>query len=99
MNNNLKTHLLWKVFKPSFSNNLPLLGIENQKNFMKNAKKEYKKIINKIPAYGNNDVLYNTIINASVLASIYITVEIKPSIEIMREYYKKSMSDNKIAVV
>jgi len=98
MKNKLKTKILWQIFKGSFAKNLSMLNIEVENSFMKKAKIEYIKIIDKIPAYGKNDILFNTIVNASVLAAIYLTLENKPSVEVMREYYKKSMCENKIAI-
>lgn len=98
MKNNLMTSLVWVAFKQSFYNNLPMLGVTDKKAFMSKAKCVYKRIILKITEYGKNDVLKNTIMNASVLAAAYLSLETKPSVEVMREYYKKSMCDNRIAV-
>lgn len=98
MKNTLVPNLIWQVFKPSFSKNLYLLGVNNNKEFMKEAKKKYKDIIAIIPKYTKYDVLKNTILNASVLAAIYLTLDNIVSVEKIKEYYQKSMIENKIAI-
>lgn len=97
MNRNIVTSLVWQVFQPSFSKNISILSLDNRKLLMKNAKKEYFRIIKFIPKFKSNDVLLLTILNASILASIYRTLPYKPKIDVMREYYRKSMDENKIA--
>lgn len=89
---------MWNIFQKSFRGNLNFLGVENPSEIMKQAKLKYREITGEIPPYGENDILPETILSAATLAAIYLSLPEKPDIAQVEEYYRRSMSGNKIMI-
>lgn len=87
---------MWNIFEKSFKKNLYIFEVGDEKKLMKKAKEKYKEIIRDIPPYGKNDILPETIMSAATLAAIYLSLPKKPDIEKVEEYYRRSMSGNRI---
>lgn len=87
---------MWVVFSPSFRKHLQLLGSapEQRSELMKKAKRIYYEIVNKIPEYGKNDILFTTILSAAILASVYICLDKKPSVGELTSYYETANNDS-----
>lgn len=83
----------WNLFKGSFEKNLTIFNVDNPKEVMKKAKKQYYDIIKTIPQFKKNDVLLTTILNSAILASVYLSLPQKFCVEIVEEYYRKSMNN------
>lgn len=93
MNILLISEIEWCLFKRSFEKNLTIFNVDNQKETMKKAKLQYNQITKDIPAFGSNDALLTTLLNASILAAIYLSLPEKHDVELVKEYYKKSMNN------
>lgn len=85
---------MWKVFRPTFQKNTSIIGVEDSKMLMKKAKIKYYEILKDIPEYGENDVLLINLIGAAMYASVYISLEKKPTIDRLSEYYEIAMNSN-----
>ncbi len=92
MNILLISEIEWCLFKRSFEKNLTIFNVDNQKETMKKAKLQYNQITKDIPAFGSNDALLTTLLNASILAAIYLSLPEKHDVELVKEYYKKTMN-------
>lgn len=87
---------MWYIFENSFEKNLPILGINEKERVIKNARKKYFQIIDTVQPFGKNDVLLINILSAAGLAAVYLSLEKKPEIEQLAEYYDSSMSSNTV---
>lgn len=85
---------MWTVFRPTFQKNTSIIGVEDSKTLMKKAKIKYYEILKDIPEYGENDVLLINLIGAAMYASVYISLEKKPTIDQLSEYYEIAMNSN-----
>lgn len=85
---------MWKVFRPTFQKNTSIIGVEDSKTLMKKAKIKYYEILKDIPEYGENDVLLINLIGAAMYAAVYISLEKKPTIDQLSEYYEIAMNSN-----
>ena len=85
---------MWFLFKKSFCNNLVLvLGMTpaEAKRVTKQAKSEYKRIISKLPAFEKGDRFKMNIVNCAMFSAFYLHMPEKPDIELLADYYNKSM--------
>ena len=85
---------MWKVFRPTFQKNTSIIGVEDSRTLMKKAKIKYYEILKDIPEYGENDVLLINLIGAAMYAAVYISLEKKPTIDQLSEYYEIAMNSN-----
>ena len=85
---------MWKVFRPTFQKNTSIIGVEDSKTLMKKAKIKYYEILKDIPEYGENDVLLINLSGAAMYASVYISLEKKPTIDRLSDYYEIAMNSN-----
>lgn len=85
---------MWTVFRPTFQKNTSIIGVEDSKSLMKKAKIKYYEILKDIPEYGENDVLLINLIGAAMYAAVYISLEKKPTIDQLSEYYEIAMNSN-----
>lgn len=85
---------MWKVFRPTFQKNTSIIGVEDSRTLMKKAKIKYYEILKDIPEYGENDVLLINLIGAAMYAAVYISLEKKPTINQLSEYYEIAMNSN-----
>lgn len=85
---------VWLLFRGSFQRNLSLFHIpqKERKIVMRMANEKYREIIAFIPPFEKNDILRVNIISAAQLASVYLCLKNKPSVELMKEYYEQSMN-------
>lgn len=87
---------MWVLFRPTFQKNLPMLGVEDKRTLMDSARKRYYQILKDIPEYGENDVLLVNLLSASMYAAIYLSLDSKPGIDTLADYYERSMNTNPI---
>ena len=87
---------MWTLFRPTFQKNLSLLGVKDGCVLMSHARKRYKQILKDIPEYGENDVLLVNLLSAAMFAAIYLSLDKKPDIDILANYYEQSMNTNPV---
>ncbi len=87
---------MWTLFAPTFRQHLSILGVTGGRTVMKKAKIKYRSIIKDIPPFGKNDILLVNLLSATQIAAIYLSLNKKPSLEQMTEYYNSSMDDSRI---
>ncbi len=84
----------WNLFSGSFEKNLSLFDIANPKEVMKKAKAKYFTIIKDIPSFRKNGILLTTLLNATILASVYLSLPQRFGVKLVEEYYKNSMNNH-----
>ena len=85
---------MWVLFKKSFRKQLTeVLGYngETAKIITDNAKKKYKEIIGKLPEFEKGDRFKMNIVSCAMLASFFLSVPLRPSVEDATKYYRDSM--------
>lgn len=92
----LMSRAMWTVFKPDFEKQLVLFGVTDTKPVMRRAAEKYKEIINGIEPFGKNDMLLINILSAATFAAVYMSLEIKPTLETAERYYDAAMSGNSV---
>lgn len=87
--------LFWQIFKSSFKTELSnILHENNSKTVMKEAHKEYKKIISNIDEFDRGDRFLFNVLSCAMLSAILLHLHKKPTLEEVREYYRKAMTSN-----
>lgn len=87
---------MWLVYKSAFKEAIDkTLKEKNSEEVMKKAKKDYKKILSKLPPFDKGDRFKVNIINCALLVAILKNLENKYSLEEITLLYKEAM-DNKI---
>ncbi len=86
---------MWLIYKKSFSNHLVSnLGfdIENSKRITKRAKPKYREIIEKLPKFEKEDRFQTNIVNCAMLIAFLQSMDRRPSLDELTEYYANAMS-------
>ena len=96
MKNGILQKALWMLFRPTFQKNDFMLGAKDGRALMNRAKKWYVQILKDIPEYGENDVLLVNLLSASMYAAIYLSLDDKPDIDTLSDYYEQSMNTNPV---
>lgn len=97
MKYNMMARLFWAVFSGGFKRELKnTLDIPNAAVVMKNARKKYKEMLESIQPLGRKTRFSSILYLASILGSVYISLENKPNIEKMTTYVRESLMNNKI---
>lgn len=73
-----------------------LIGVDDPAALMKKAERQYYEILKGIPEYGQNDILLINLVSAAMYASVYISLEQKPTIDKLADYYENAMNTNMI---
>lgn len=85
---------MWMLFSRSFRQKLvSVIGCDRDEaaQVMKKAKREYKEIIRRLPAFEKADIFKMNIVNCSMLASVLLSLHRKPGVDVVTEYYRESM--------
>ena len=85
---------MWMLFGGSFKKNLvSVLGYSKKESaeITASAKKKYKEIIKKLPEFEKADRFKMNIVNCAVLSAFLLSMEKKPTVDQMTEYYAQSM--------
>jgi len=85
---------MWLAFKGTFKKHLPDLGENGGGRFMRSAKKSYRKMLSSVDEFEKDDRFLVNILSCAMLSSVLLNLNGKPSLEAVRQYYKKSMDDN-----
>lgn len=86
---------VWFLFHNDYKKQLIKYTNEPDINsVMKKAHNEYKKIIQDIPEFGENDTLLVNLVSGAQFAAIYKSLSIKPDIDIMTKIYHGTMDNN-----
>ncbi|WPC40147.1 L-2-amino-thiazoline-4-carboxylic acid hydrolase [Clostridium sp. JS66] len=88
--------MVWFVFRGSFQKQLHIMTDDNPKVVMKKAKVVYGTILEKIPEFDKNDRFIANILNAAMLAAVYMNMKEKPNLDNVTTYYHKAMNENVI---
>lgn len=87
--------LMWQVFKGTFENALGNeLEIQNTKSIMKMAHRDYKRILADVNEFEKGNRFFFNILSGAMLTAVLMNLPIKYSVEQIRRYYKRAMSDN-----
>lgn len=86
-------HGMWLLFRSSFEKQLPVLKVNLPGDLMKRAKARYQEIIGDITPFGKNDALEINIINAAMLAAVYLSLPEKPEVSAVARYYAAAMDN------
>ena len=85
---------MWVLFKKSFRDKLvTVLGFNEQEAdiIVAAAKPKYKEIIGRLPAFEKADRFKMNIVNCAMLSSFLLSMEGKPDVKLVTEYYAKAM--------
>ena len=85
---------MWALFNRSFEKQLSeVLGYDREKAkaISSDAKKKYKEIIGKLPEFEKGDRFKMNIVSCAMLASFFLSVPEKPSVDSATKYYRDSM--------
>ncbi len=85
---------LWLVFVKSFRKHLiSVFGYseDTAKSITRQAKREYKKIIAKLPEFEKTDRFQANIIGCAMLGAFILSMPKRPDVEQLTEYYAKAM--------
>ncbi len=86
---------MWLIYKKSFRNKLvSVLGLSNPEadEVMRSAKTMYRKIIGKLPEFEKGDMFKTNIVNCAMFSSVILSMNNKPSLEALTDYYAKAMT-------
>lgn len=98
MKYDMMARIFWTVFSGGFKRELKnTLGISSAAAIiMKNARKKYKEMLESIQPLGRKTRFSSILYLASILGSVYISLENKPNIEKMTIYAREALMNNKI---
>lgn len=86
--------VMWFAFYGSFKKQLYIITVDDPKIVMKKSKAVYKRILKNISKFNKDDRFIVNILNAAMLASIYLSLKEKPSLDDITMYYHKAMNEN-----
>jgi hypothetical protein len=90
---------MWLVMGRAVKESLPILGVSDSKTIWKEAKKIYRREMNKLPEYGPNDVLKVNLTHAVMLSSVYEACNPKPDIDALTKFYREFFLRQRIVMV
>ena len=85
---------MWLLFSGSFRKQLEeVLGYSREEacKITVNAKRQYRKLIGKLPEFERKDRFKMNIVNCAMLSAFLLNMPERPSVPQATEYYKKSM--------
>lgn len=86
---------MWRGYQKTFYRQLTdTFHEENPMALMKEAKRRYKKILSYVDEFEKGDRFVINILSCSMLDSVLLTAKNKYSLEEVREYYRKAMTEN-----
>lgn len=89
--------LYWRVFKGGFERELKnTLGISDTKTVMKKALKKYREMLESVQPFERRTRFISNIILASILGSVYLSLDKKPDIEKMTVFTREALINNRI---
>lgn len=89
--------LYWTVFKGGFERELTnTLGIADTKAVMKKARKKYREMLESVQPFERKTRFISNIIIASILGSVYLSLDEKPDIEKMTVYTREALMNNRV---
>lgn len=88
--------VMWGTLYCSFKNHLYIITVDDPKIVMNKAKVLYKTILRDIPKFDKNDPFIGNILNAAMLAAVYMSLKEKPKLDNITTYYHKSMNENMV---
>lgn len=87
---------MWFIYRKSFQRALVndlKKSPEEAKQIMTNAKPKYREIIDKLPEFEKGDIFKTNIVNCSILISVFLSMDTKPSLEEAVRYYEHAMTN------
>lgn len=97
MKYDMMSRLYWTVFKGGFERELKnTLGISNVEAVMKKAHKKYREMLESVQPFERRTRFISNIILASILGSVYLSLDEKPDIEKMTVFNREALMNNRI---
>lgn len=97
MRYDMMAKLYWKVFKGGFERELKnTLGISDAKTVIKKAHKKYKEMLESVQPFERKTRFISNIIIASILGSIYLSLDEKPDIAKMTIFTREALMNNRV---
>lgn len=88
--------LMRQVFVTSFRRALPIITQQAATSLMKNARTEYRHILDSIPEFDKDDRFLMNILSAAMLVAVLKQLGNKPGLEQVTAYYHKAMNENAV---
>ncbi|ADK14831.1 MULTISPECIES: L-2-amino-thiazoline-4-carboxylic acid hydrolase [Clostridium] len=88
--------MMWFAFHGSFEKQLHIMTGDDPKIVMKKAKIVYQRILEEIPEFDKNDKFIANILNAAMLAAVYMSLKEKTKLDDITTYYHKAMNESVI---
>lgn len=85
---------MWLLFANSFEKKtVSVLGFDRDaaRRIRKDAKREYRKIIDRLPTFEKGDRFLMNIVSCAMLAAFYLNMNPRPSTERMTDFYREAM--------
>ena len=82
----------WKLLKGSMLAALPILGVTDPRAFYKKALAIYRREMERLPEYGEGDVLKLNLAQAVMLGAIYEACDPKPDIDTLTRFYHEFLT-------
>lgn len=85
---------MWVLFAGSFQKQLTaVLGYDKAtaKQITKTSKPKYKEIIAKLPEFEKTDRFKMNLVNCAIIGAFILSVPERPDVDILSDYYAKSM--------
>lgn len=87
---------MWLIYRRSFQraliNDLGKSPKES-KQIMADAKTKYREIIRKLPEFEKADMFKTNIVNCAILISVFISMDVKPTLDEATAYYEHAMTN------
>lgn len=97
MKYDMMARLYWTVFSGGFKSELKnTLGVSDTAAIMKKARKKYREMLESVQPPNRKTRFSSNIYLASILGSVYISLNQKPRIEKMTVYAREALMNNKI---
>lgn len=93
----MMARLYWTVFKGGFERELKnTLGISDTKTVMKKAHKKYREMLESVQPFERKTRFISNIIIASILGSVYLSLDEKPDIAKMTVFTREALMNNQV---
>lgn len=87
--------LMWAAFRGTFKKALSSeWNVHNAGEIMKNAHKDYKRILSQVDEFEKGNRFATNILSCSMFTAVLMNLAVKPTVEQARNYYRKAMSSN-----
>ena len=86
----------WLIYRGAILKHLPVLGVKNPRDTFRRANAIYRLEMQRLPEYGENDVLKLNLSHAVMLGAISESCEEKPSVDQLARFYRELVLSPKL---